>query len=154
MQYSNGQRVIASFEAIKGIAILLLGFGLLSLIHQDIPYVIENLIGDLDLNPASKLVRVIVAQSSNFTDHRLVLFALLCYAYAGLRLSEAFGLWYGKHWAEWLAIGSGGIYLPLEMYELIRRVTWMRVSALVANLIVVVAIALVLWRNKRVANQA
>jgi len=28
----------------------------------------------------------------------------------------------------------------------------MRVSALVANLIVVVAIALVLWRNKRAAN--
>jgi len=42
-----------------------------------------------------------------------------------------------RAWAEWFAIVSGCIYLPVEAYELIERLTLIRAGALVVNLLTV-----------------
>jgi uncharacterized membrane protein (DUF2068 family) len=71
------------------------------------------------------------------------------FLYALFRFLEAYGLWSGRRWAEWLAVVSGGLYLPLEIYELIQKYTWMRVSAVIVNLIVVFAMTAVLVKDKK-----
>jgi uncharacterized membrane protein (DUF2068 family) len=143
---------VALFEATKGVIVLLAGFGLLSLLHHDLHALAMDLVGRLHLDPTRHYASIFIAAASNTTDGRLWFFALIGFVYAVFRFVEAYGLWFCRTWAEWLALISGGIYLPLEVYELFRRLTWMRVSALIANLVVVVAIALVLWRNKRAAT--
>jgi len=143
---------VALFEATKGVIVLLAGFGLLSLLHHDLRALALELVGRLHLNPERHYASVFIEAASRTTDARLWFIASIGFVYAAFRFVEAYGLWFCRTWAEWLALISGGMYLPLEVYELFRRITWMRVSALVANLIVVVAIALVLWRNKRAAN--
>lgn len=157
MLSSNASRKVvksvALFEATKGVIVLLAGFGLLSLLHHDLRALALDLVGRLHLNPSHHYTSGFIEAAAKTTDARLWLFAVIGFVYAALRFVEAFGLWFSQAWAEWLAVISGGIYLPLEVYELFRRVTWMRVSALVANLIVVVAIALVLWRNIQTRKQ-
>ena len=39
------------------------------------------------------------------------------------------------------------IYLPIEIYELAEKFTWLRVAVLTANLVVVTLIGSVLWRS-------
>jgi uncharacterized membrane protein (DUF2068 family) len=143
---------VALFEATKGVIVLLAGFGLLSLLHHDLRALSLDLVGRLHLNPDRHYARGFINAAANTTDSRLWFAALLGFVYSAFRFVEAYGLWFCRTWAEWLALVSGGIYLPLEVYELFRRVTWMRATALVANLVVVALIALVLWRNKRTAN--
>jgi uncharacterized membrane protein (DUF2068 family) len=145
---------VALFEATKGVIVLLAGFGLLSLLHHDLRALALDLVGRLHLDPTRRYPSVFIEAAARTTDAHLWLIALIGFAYAAFRFLEAYGLWFCRTWAEWLALISGGMYLPLEVYELCRRLTWMRVSALIANLIVVVAIGLVLWRNKRVGNTA
>lgn len=143
---------MALFEAAKGLIVLLAGFGVLSLLHHDLRALAMALVGRLHIDPTRHYASVFIEAASNTTDARLWFIAIIGFVYALFRFVEAYGLWFCRTWAEWLAVISGGIYLPLEVYELFRRITWMRVTALVANLVVVGAIALVLWRNKRVKN--
>ena len=53
--------------------------------------------------------------------------------YAALRFLEAYGLWRNRRWAEWLAALSGAIYIPFELYELHRGVSWLKLAALLLN---------------------
>jgi len=46
-------------------------------------------------------------------------------------------LWRERAWAEWLALISGAIYLPFEIYELIRRPDLVRLGIFLVNLAVV-----------------
>ena len=73
--------------------------------------------------------------------------ACLALAYALLRFAEAYGLWFQRRWGAWIAAVSGGIYVPVESYELARGVTWVRVSALVLNAAVVAYMCYMLWRG-------
>ncbi len=73
--------------------------------------------------------------------------------YATVRFAEAYGLWFGRRWAEWLAALSGGIYVPVEIYELTRGVSWIKVAALLLNAAIVVYLCGVLWRTRSSAVQ-
>jgi uncharacterized membrane protein (DUF2068 family) len=59
-------------------------------------------------------------------------------AYGCLELVEAFGLWIMKRWGEYVAVVGTGIFIPLEIYELIERITYVRVGALILNVFAVV----------------
>jgi len=142
-------RSVAIFEAAKGAVVLLAGFGVLSLLHRDIRVAAAALVGRLHLNPMHRFEHSFIEAASRVTDTGLWLIASLGFLYALFRFLEAYGLWSGRRWAEWLAVVSGGLYLPLEIYELVQKYTWMRVSAVIVNLIVVCAMTVVLVKDKK-----
>jgi uncharacterized membrane protein (DUF2068 family) len=59
-------------------------------------------------------------------------------AYAVLEGVEAIGLWRGQRWAEYLTLIATAVFLPYEVYELTKTVTWLKVLALVINVAIVV----------------
>ena len=143
-------RGIALLEAAKGLLVLAAGFGLLSLLHRDLQTLAIKLIGHLHLNPGRKYAGVFINAASRVTDKDLWSFAALALVYSAFRLVEGYGLWRERAWAEWLALVIGMIYLPVEIYKLIEKFTWLRVSVLAANLLVVVLVAMVLWRSMKI----
>jgi uncharacterized membrane protein (DUF2068 family) len=70
----------------------------------------------------------------NLAPDKLKLIGLALAAYALLQLAEGIGLWLQKRWAEYLAVVSTSAFLPLEIYELVDRVTVLKVVALIVNL--------------------
>jgi uncharacterized membrane protein (DUF2068 family) len=58
-------------------------------------------------------------------------------AYALLELLEAVGLWLGKRWAEYLAFIATAVFLPLEVYELTKTVSPIKLIAFVINVAIV-----------------
>ena len=75
--------------------------------------------------------------SSRTSDARLWVLAALAFAYATLRLAEGYGLWRERRWAEWLAALSGGLYIPIEIYELVSHTSWIKLSLLASNIAIV-----------------
>jgi uncharacterized membrane protein (DUF2068 family) len=59
-------------------------------------------------------------------------------AYALLEGIEAVGLWFARRWAEYLTFVATIVFLPYEVDELIKSVTWLKVLALIINLAVAV----------------
>jgi uncharacterized membrane protein (DUF2068 family) len=54
-------------------------------------------------------------------------------AYGALELLEAVGLWLMRRWGEYVAAVGTAIFLPLEIRELLDRVTVLRVGAFLIN---------------------
>jgi uncharacterized membrane protein (DUF2068 family) len=147
MESRRAERLVAVFEATKGLLVLMVGFGLLSVVHQDLEQIAEKLVGHFHLNPASRYPRIFLDVASHFSDLRLWLLAALAFGYASLRLAEAYGLWRGRRWAEWLALASGTLYVPIEVYELFTGLSWIRTATLTANIAIIACMSRVLWRS-------
>jgi uncharacterized membrane protein (DUF2068 family) len=58
--------------------------------------------------------------------------------YAALLLTEGIGLMYRKRWAEYLTIVATASFIPLELYELARRVSAPRLAVLLVNVAIVI----------------
>jgi len=149
MQVGKGVRFIAMLEAAKGGLVLLAGCGLLALIHYNVQAVAETMVEHFHLNPASRYPRIFLHAADAVTDARLWWLAGGAALYAGLRFIEAYGLWHRRPWAEWLAVVSGGIYIPIEIYELTHHVSWPKLVMLIGNLIIVAYLISVLLQNRR-----
>lgn len=137
MRFSSAIRAVALLEAAKGILVVLVGVGLLSLVHHDVQRFAERLVAHAHLNPAARYPRIFVDLASQLTDGRLLLLAAGAAIYASARLVEAYGLWFERRWAEWFAALSGGVYIPFEIYELYKHVNWLSLVALLLNVSIV-----------------
>jgi uncharacterized membrane protein (DUF2068 family) len=145
--HSPALRAIASYEAAKGVLVLLAGMGLLELIHRDIQEIGEQLVQHFHLSPSSRYPRVFLELTARVTDGWLWALAAGSLAYAVLRFAEAYGLWHGRRWAEWLGAASGAIYVPFEVVELFEKTTVLRAGWLLLNLLIVGYLLKVLRRQ-------
>jgi uncharacterized membrane protein (DUF2068 family) len=146
---ARGVRVVAVFEALKGVLVVGAGVGLLSLVHHDLQAFAERLVRHSHLNPAHHYPRIFIEAASHTNDARLRTLAALAFLYAIVRFVEAYGLWQMRVWAEWFAITSGSIYLPVEVYEMFQRATWMRGMVLLTNLFIVAYLVNVRLSSRR-----
>jgi uncharacterized membrane protein (DUF2068 family) len=138
-----GVRGVAAFELAKGLLVVAVGLGLLALVHRDAQAAAESLVRELHLNPARHYPRVFIDAAGRLTDRRLLLLALGAFAYSALRLAEAVGLWFMRHWAEWISIVSTGIYLPAEAFELVHRPSFIRGAVFATNLLILLGMVYV-----------
>ena len=91
---------------------------------------------NLDLNSSPTVDRIRSILGANPSTLRWI--ALALFAYAAIQLAEGIGLWSLKRWGEYLAVVATSIFLPLEVYELTDKITWLRVGAFLINLLLVV----------------
>jgi uncharacterized membrane protein (DUF2068 family) len=133
-----GLRAVASLELAKGLFVLLLGFGAVTLVHKDAWDVAVSVLHFLHVNPdRHRSAQVFLNLADNVTDRKLWAMAAGATAYSIVRFVEAYGLWRARAWAEWFALISGALYVPFEVYELVRHVTPIHVAVLLINLGVV-----------------
>jgi uncharacterized membrane protein (DUF2068 family) len=131
-------RAVATLELTKGLVVLLLGFGAVSMVHKDAWDTAEALLRFLHVNPDHHhYAQVFLNLADNVTDTKLWAVAAGAAAYSIVRFVEAYGLWLQRAWAEWFALISGALYVPFEAYEIERRITLIHVAVLVINLVIV-----------------
>lgn len=144
-------QLIALFEGLKGCLALILGLGLLSFLGQDNAFHAEQIIRRLHLDPGQHYAHMFIRAMADEPDSQLAVWAGFATLYAAVRFAEGYGLWHSKRWAEWFAAFSGGIYIPIEIYELIIRATWLKTGALVVNIAIVAYMVWLLTEARRLA---
>jgi uncharacterized membrane protein (DUF2068 family) len=130
-------RTVALFEAAKGLIVLLLGMGLLRLMHKNLEDFAEQLSRFLHASPGGRLSNLFVTAADRATDKSLWALAATAAIYALVRFAEAYGLWYDREWAEWFALLSGSMYLPWEVYSILRHPLLLKWIVLAVNLAIV-----------------
>ena len=133
----DGLRVVAVFEGAKGGLVLVTGLGLLAFIHRDLHNAAEEVVRHFHLNPAHHYPQIFLDAAARVTDTQLWLLALSALLYVVVRFIEAFGLWHRKLWAEWFGVLSGGIYIPVELFEVVHRLSWAKLTVLSVNVAIV-----------------
>lgn len=140
--------MIAIFEAIKGVAALIAIFGVLDLMSHDVRHLAIELIGHFKLNPDAHFPSVLLHYADILPGADLHSLVILASGYTALRLFEAYGLWDGRVWAEWLGSLSGGLYIPFEIRHVIHRPAVINGVVLAVNIFVVSYLIVRLWRRR------
>jgi uncharacterized membrane protein (DUF2068 family) len=108
--------------------------------NRELP-VLRGLFRELGFNiDHSKLVGLL-RHALTLSSHSITLLAIGALAYAAIELVEAVGLWQGRRWGEYFAMVATSLGLPLEIYDLTRSVTWLALTLLAVNLLLVVYLA-------------
>lgn len=133
----RGLRVIAAFKLVKALALIAVGVGALNLLHKDVAAIAEHWINLFQVDPHNHFIDLLLAKLSNVDDRRLKELSIGTFIYAGIFLVEGAGLAMQKRWAEYFTIITTSSLLPIEIYELARRVSVGRCLALAINVAVV-----------------
>lgn len=153
--HKKGLRTVAAFEFTKGALGIIIGLGVVALVHRDLWDVMESVLEFLHINTDRHFAQVLLDLADRVTDNEMWTIATGAFTYSTLRFIEAYGLWKTRIWAEWLAILSGMVYMPFEVHGILSKSTPVRWALLVINLALVLYVTWVRisgWRSERRAR--
>lgn len=141
-------RWIGAYKLLKAALSLIGAMLILRLMHRNLPEVAQRWMARLHIEPHTALGRVILHRILMIKRQSMGVAAGLLFAYVPLAVAEGIGLILRKLWAEWLAVITTGAMIPLEIYEVARRPTWLRVLILIANIAVLVYLVVRIKRDR------
>ena len=74
-----------------------------------------------------------IQKTFSYKHSTLEITAAALLVYALIEIVEGFGLWAAKRWAEYLTVVATAAFLPLEIYELTEKVSWLKIATLLIN---------------------
>jgi uncharacterized membrane protein (DUF2068 family) len=146
---SKGLWLIAAFKLLKGLALLAVGIGALKLLHKDVASEAERWVNYLRVDPQNHYIHKLLAKLGLLDDRKLKELSVGTFFYSALLLTEGLGLAFKQRWAEYFTIISTASLLPLEVFEITKRVSVPRILLLLVNIAVVVYLVRHLRTNSK-----
>ena len=112
---------IAGIKFLKGIAALLLAIGVFSLRDKNLPEEFRNMLEFLHLDPEKKFFLDLADRIGEITPTNLEWVAAGSVVYGLFMLLQAVGLAFRVSWIVWLVIAESAFFIPIELFELVRR---------------------------------
>ena len=147
-------RLLAVERWVRGLVIVLLGVAVLrlestqvslrALFDQDLKS-LKPFFDQIHFNVSDSATIRSIEKVLNARRSTLNLIAAGLFLYGALQIFEGIGLWSLKRWGEYVAVVGTTLFSPLEIYEIIENVTWLKVAVLAVN----VAAVLYLLLSKR-----
>ncbi len=147
-------RSIALFEAAKGILACAAGGGLLSLRHTDLHAATDAFLLRHGIDPERHYTRLAIESVAQATHHHEAQIVGFAFAYGFIRLAEAYGLWNARHWAEWFAVISATLYLPLEVQHFAHRPGLVSAGIIIFNLLIILYLGKLLFEHRACRHAA
>lgn len=145
--------LIATYKLLQAILLVSVGVGARKLLHKDVAEIVTNIVQALHRNPEGRLVSFLIHQAGLVDDHMLRRISLFLFGYAALGLLEGIGLMLEKVWAEYLTALITASFLPLEIFELVHKITPLRVGFFLANLAVLAYLVSHLMRRRALGSR-
>ncbi len=146
--------LLAGVKLFKGILLFIVAVKLLTLLDRNVGEWFADFIARHRIDPENKLVHGIIEKVAGINRNNLIAFSVGSFLYSALQVTEGVGLWLEKRWAEVLTVIATSLLIPLEIYEIYEKFTFLRVAALVVNLFIVWYFATRLKDEKAEMNDA
>ena len=129
--------IIAGWKLLKGLLLLIVGIKLLTLLDKDVALWFSDFIERHRIDAENHYVHSIIEKLAGVNNNKLIAFSTGAFLYAALQFTEGVGLWFEKRWAEVLTVIATSLLVPVELYEIYERFTWVRAAILIINLFVI-----------------
>ncbi len=140
--HSSGKRhnrlllSIAVYKLLYALFFVAIGIGANRLLHKDLADEVDLFARYLRFNPESRLVNFVLDKASLVNDPLLRRIGFFAFCYAAITLLEGIGLYLEKAWGEFLTLAITASFLPWELFEIYRHITWIRLGLLAINILV------------------
>lgn len=131
-------RLIAVFKFLKAALLIALGVGAFKVLHKDLAAVLTHWIEALRLDFGRHFLDAAIGKAAHLSPDQVKKAGFVSFVYAGLFLAEGTGLWLRKRWGEWLTVVITSSLLPIEVYEIDRHFSAVKIAVLVVNVAIVV----------------
>ena len=148
-QTTLGLQVIAGYKLLTGVLLVGLGVGLYHQLGADPGGEAIRIVTALKLDPDNRYIHGAIEWLSGISPGQLEAIRVGTFLTALLYLVEGVGLVMRKHWAEYFTVIATGLWIPLEVYEVWRRLTVIRLSILAINLAIMVYLIARLIRDRK-----
>ncbi len=145
----KGIWLIVAFKLLKGLMLLAVGIGALSLLHENVAAQVGHWMEAIRVDPENHFIHALIRKLWVVDDKKLVELSAGTFFYAALVFTEGIGLALRKKWAEYFTIFVTASLIPLEVYELVQKFGFMKIMVIVLNIAIVVYLALGLRETKR-----
>ena len=129
--------LIAVFKLVKALVLVAVALGALRLLDHERAARVHEWLDAIPLVAHHAGLEKAASKVTGASPKHLELAATVAFGYAALFAVEGVGLWRQRVWAEYLTIVATTSFIPLEVYELVRRFTPIRLGALLANAAIV-----------------
>jgi uncharacterized membrane protein (DUF2068 family) len=144
----RGLAAIAIFKLVKTILLIGVALGAFHFTTPGAMQSAERWVGTVSSSVGRRELESLLAKAGGFGKDRILVAGIAALAYALLFAVEGTGLWLQKRWAEWLSVVATASFIPLEIYELVKKDTPMRIVALIVNVATVVYLVVRLFRTR------
>ncbi len=151
--HDSGLLLIGIIRVLEAALSVAVGLGVLHFLNKDLNDELTSLVHYLHLNEDGHLVSVLFDKIDLIDNHRLKQIGASAFAYGALKLIEGVGLVKEQVWAEYLTVIASLIFLPWEIYELLRHPNIWRLGILLGNLLIVAYLLWTLARMRRRKQQ-
>jgi uncharacterized membrane protein (DUF2068 family) len=142
--------LIGLFKLTKAVLLFAVAFGLHRLVlRPDVADALHNWAAVIRVDPDSHFAHTLIAKVTGVPRSRLHELGIGTFLYGVMFGVEGIGLVMKKRWAEYVAIFSTTAFLPLEIYELLLRLTMVKGIVFILNVLIVVYLAWQLARSRR-----
>ena len=133
--------VIIVMKLFKGLFFASLAFALYMYSDNDLPTDYQHLLEWLNhtthVNPEKKFWVEIAGKLETLTETKMLRAAVGTLIYSLFALVEGVGLMFRVPWAGWLSIGESAFFIPIEVFELLHRFTWLVFAIMIFNIFIV-----------------
>jgi uncharacterized membrane protein (DUF2068 family) len=128
---------IAAFKFVKSLALVVVAIGLFRLRHPETIDAFAHWVGTLQIATGHESVGRAIRWLVGIDAQTIELFGAIALVYATLYAIEGYGLWENRGWAKYLTVISTCLFIPVELWEMYRHFTPMKVVALLINILIV-----------------
>lgn len=129
--------LISIEKTIKAVILIVVGLKLLTLVDRDVHAWASDFVSRHGIDVGNRFVHAALQRLVGITNSQIITFGVVALVYSAVLLVEATGLWLQKRWAEYLTAIGTSLLLPLELYEMYERFTWVRIAIFVINVFIV-----------------
>ncbi len=142
-------RVIGIFKIIKGTFILAGAVGMFRLMHKDVSEVLWHWIDILRIDPGNRYVGALLEKAGLIDPRSLERIGILSMFYSLLFYIEGIGLWRRKRWGEWITVIVTGSFVPIEIYEVVKKPGPIKITFFSVNLAILIFLIVLLRKGRR-----
>src|SRR5262249_50655456 len=143
---------IGAFKLVKCALLLIAGFVALRLVRGDPAETIQSWASHVRFDPHNRYFNALLFRVARLDPKNLEAIGVGTFVYAAVFAIEGVGLAMRKRWAEYLTIAITASFLPLEIYELVRRTSVPRILTIAANIAIVAYLTARVRRERSAAG--
>ncbi len=148
-KYPLGLWVIGAFKLVSGLLLVAVGVGLFRHANSNPTEAADQIVAALRLDPDNHYIHSAIARVSGINPRQLRAISVGTFLYASMYLIEGTGLLLRKRWGEYFTVFATGFFIPLEIFEVFRKLTAVRLGIMTINVVIVAYLIDQLLKKRR-----
>ncbi len=138
-------KLIIAEKFLKGIVLLLLSLTIFPLFSDEVVDLLHQLASRSNILSNAKILTSLFTRVEAASDRKLLIFSLFFLIWGTIELAESLGLSKRRRWAEYLAVVSTSLFIPIELFTVLTKFSIEKFILLLFNIFLVYYL---LWSRK------